>query len=323
MDKKYQIFISSTYKDLIDARKKVSDEILKSYNLPIGMELFSASDKSQWEIITKIIDETDYYVLILGHRYGSLNEDGIGYTEMEYDYAKSLGIPILSFVRKDDVSTKPSERESDPLLLEKLKAFKEKVTADKMCEFWETEDELNSKVMSALYKEFYTSPRIGWVRGDRIKENEALKDKNLKLQEENNKLKLQLEKLKLKESNKRVMKTGYTYEEIKILLENKTIKFNTGEFGLKKARELSLLEALVTFETFFSNGVASSSNGSDQEILFHRIGPHLITMGLAENKNKPKVYYTITSLTEDGRKFLTLYNLETLKENKSSLKGIS
>lgn len=204
--KKYQIFISSTYKDLIQARKKVSDAILKSYHFPVGMELFSAGDKSQWEVITKIIDKTDYYILILGHRYGSLSPEGIGYTEMEYNYAKSLGIPVLSFIRHDDVATKQYERESDPELIEKLEIFRKNAMANKMCDFWETEEDLESKILMALYKSFATNPRTGWVRGDQAinpeianeialltKENRELKNKLENFQKEERKPEIELE----------------------------------------------------------------------------------------------------------------------------------
>ena len=72
MEKKFQIFISSTYEDLKSARKKVQDAILSMYHFPVGMELFGAADEEQWEIIQETIDSSDYYILILGYRYGSI-----------------------------------------------------------------------------------------------------------------------------------------------------------------------------------------------------------------------------------------------------------
>ena len=71
MQKKYQIFISSTYEDLKTERQKIQDAILSMYHFPIGMEMFSAGDEDQWKIIQETIDSSDYYVLIIGHRYGS------------------------------------------------------------------------------------------------------------------------------------------------------------------------------------------------------------------------------------------------------------
>ena len=91
MERKYQIFVSSTYEDLKDERKEVVQAILKCNCIPAGMELWPASSKSQWEIIKSVIDESDYYLLIIAGKYGSegMDDDGkkIGFTEMEFDYA--------------------------------------------------------------------------------------------------------------------------------------------------------------------------------------------------------------------------------------------
>lgn len=56
LDKRYQIFISSTYKDLIEERQKVTQAILKLYHFPIGMEMFHADNKEQWCQIKNTID---------------------------------------------------------------------------------------------------------------------------------------------------------------------------------------------------------------------------------------------------------------------------
>ena len=66
MEKKYQIFISSTYTDLIEERKKVRDTILNMLHFPVGMEVFGAADEEQWEIIKDTIDSSDYYVHMTG-----------------------------------------------------------------------------------------------------------------------------------------------------------------------------------------------------------------------------------------------------------------
>ena len=83
---KYQIFISSTYEDLKEERDEVIKAVLEMGHIPVGMEMFSAADEEQWKLITRQIDQTDYYVVIVAHRYGSV----IGkksYTEKEYEYA--------------------------------------------------------------------------------------------------------------------------------------------------------------------------------------------------------------------------------------------
>ena len=96
-DKRYQVFISSTFRDLIDERQAVLKAVLELDHMPAGMELFPAADDQAWQLIKDVIDSSDYYVLLIGGRYGSFNEEGIGYTEKEYDYArkKKAVIPLL------------------------------------------------------------------------------------------------------------------------------------------------------------------------------------------------------------------------------------
>ena len=164
-NKKYQVFVSSTYKDLINEREKIIETILSLYHFPVGMEMFSADDSEQWEIIQETINVSDYYVIIIGHRYGSISSDGVSYTEKEYDYAKEKGIPILAFIKDRNAATLPEERESDSVLAAKLDSFVEKATKSKMCDFWGNIDELATKVAIALPKVFSRKPQIGWVRG--------------------------------------------------------------------------------------------------------------------------------------------------------------
>ncbi|VDR25942.1 Uncharacterised protein [Raoultella terrigena] len=164
-DKKYQVFVSSTYIDLIDARKKIIETVLSLYHFPVGMEMFSADDSEQWEIIRETIDASDYYVIIIGHKYGSTSVNGISYTEMEYDYAKSLNIPVLAFIRNRDVFTKQNEREDDLSKAKELDRFIEKAKANKMCDFWESIEDLATKVAIALPKVMRRTPRIGGLEG--------------------------------------------------------------------------------------------------------------------------------------------------------------
>lgn len=61
MEKKYQIFISSTFTDLIDERQAAVEAILRAGHIPAGMELFTSTNKTQWDVIKKWINESDIY----------------------------------------------------------------------------------------------------------------------------------------------------------------------------------------------------------------------------------------------------------------------
>jgi hypothetical protein len=46
--KKYQVFVSSTYIDLIDERQEIMHALLELDCIPAGMELFPAANEDQW-----------------------------------------------------------------------------------------------------------------------------------------------------------------------------------------------------------------------------------------------------------------------------------
>lgn len=187
MDKRYQVFISSTFRDLEVERKEVMEAIINLNCFPAGMEMFPAADMEQFDYIKPIIDRSDYYVLIIAGKYGSVADDGISYTEKEYDYAKEKGIPILVFVKKDIDHIEVVKTDNNPELRIKLDKFREKAMKNTLAKFWDTTLELKYIVHDSLTKAFTISPRDGWVKGGEITEVETLR-KLEKLREENTKL---------------------------------------------------------------------------------------------------------------------------------------
>lgn len=197
MDKKYQIFISSTYTDLIAERKYVQDVILSMNHFPVGMELFSAASEEQWEIIKRTIDTSDFYVLIIGYRYGSEMPDGVGYTEREYLYAKERGVPVIVFIKQEGLPAKEVDIETSQSKKRKLKEFVKKAKLGREVSWWSTKEELGQKVTISLYKEFERVQRPGWLRADEFHsqaEFEEMKKTIDKLQRDNEELKKELSK---------------------------------------------------------------------------------------------------------------------------------
>ena len=60
--RKFSIFISSTYEDLKKERQALVGVALENNFIPVGMEQFHAAPTSQWNVITKMIDECDFYL---------------------------------------------------------------------------------------------------------------------------------------------------------------------------------------------------------------------------------------------------------------------
>lgn len=166
MDKRYQVFVSSTFTDLKEERKAVIEGLLNAKYIPAGMEMFSASNDEQFKYIKKIIDTCDYYILIIGARYGSINSStGKSFTEQEYDYAVEKNIPILAFLHADPYNL-PYEKRDDKKR-ELLEKFREKVSKERLCKMWHTSGELISSVIISLNDEVVNNPQMGWTRNYR------------------------------------------------------------------------------------------------------------------------------------------------------------
>ncbi|WP_176055821.1 DUF4062 domain-containing protein [Brucella intermedia] len=172
---RYQVFLSSTFTDLKEERAEVIQALWELDCIPTGMEAFLASNISQWDVIQRVIDECDYYILIIGGRYGSVTEDGISYTEKEYDYAKKINLPILAFVhaKPDDIPI--SKSESSEGLRKKLEAFRNKVMKAHPVRHWNTAHELGGLASRSLIQEIKRTPRPGWIRNDGESPVELLK----------------------------------------------------------------------------------------------------------------------------------------------------
>lgn len=172
MNVKYQVFISSTYEDLRAERDQVIKAVLEMGHIPVGMEMFSAADEEQWKIIMRQIDESDYYVVIVAHRYGSVVES-VSYTEKEYDYALSKSVPIIGFII-DNSAAWPADRvDTDTDKKAAVQAFKEKLRR-KPIGTWTTSTDLYGKFSIALMKLTTANPRPGWVRSTEVSGPEVM-----------------------------------------------------------------------------------------------------------------------------------------------------
>jgi hypothetical protein len=164
-NRKYQIFVSSTFTDLIDERRAVTEVILSMGHIPVGMELFEAGNEDQWSYIRSRIAEVDYYILILAERYGSLGPGGISYTEMEYRHAIEIGVPVAGLLLDQAQRKLWPIGKSDPDNRKRLEAFR-KLCQTRMVSHWSDAGSLTSKCQLALRGLFSRHPRVGWVPAD-------------------------------------------------------------------------------------------------------------------------------------------------------------
>ncbi|TQM89912.1 DUF4062 domain-containing protein [Roseinatronobacter monicus] len=188
MEKIFHVFVSSTYSDLIDERKKVSEAVAKAGFVAEGMEIFPASSQKQMDFIERVIDRCDYYILIVAGRYGSVSEDGLSYTEKEFRYAKSKGIPVLAFLRGKVDELPKAKTESDAENQLKLDKLVTDLKSNALVDFWLNPDELSTKALAALAQARISHEGVGWIRADQAAGLDVLNEVN-DLRKENSALK--------------------------------------------------------------------------------------------------------------------------------------
>lgn len=167
--RKFSIFISSTYEDLKKERQALVGVSLENNFIPVGMEQFHAAPTSQWNVITKMIDECDFYLLVIGGRYGSIDEEtGLSYTEKEYKYAKTKKIPILVLIRQHSAifESKKDTGDNKYKKIEKLDKFRSTVENDNNTVDYFTDLNDLKYVASSTFKNAadYVDKDAGWVR---------------------------------------------------------------------------------------------------------------------------------------------------------------
>lgn len=172
IQKKLQVFVSSTYVDLIEERQKAVEAILNAGHIPAGMELFKAG-KSQMETIKKWINESDVYCLILGGRYGSIEkESGFSYTQLEYEYALLQGKPVFAIVLSDSMIYQKAANDPKGNYIEegenqfKYQQFKNQV-GERIYKVVSNIEEIANCVSLQLYDILIeqSAELTGWVRG--------------------------------------------------------------------------------------------------------------------------------------------------------------
>jgi nucleoside 2-deoxyribosyltransferase len=186
MERRYQVFVSSTYEDLEDERREVIQALLSMGCFPAGMELFPAADDDQWTLIEKEIDQSDYYLVISAGKYGSVHPaENKSFTQMEYEYAVSKGKPVIAFLHRDlgKLPLEKTERQEDRRL--QLEAFRQ-LAKTRLCKMWDSCDSLAKAVYQSVHHVMQEKPSAGWVRATGVyDESEMLTLQNRSLQLQN------------------------------------------------------------------------------------------------------------------------------------------
>lgn len=183
MDKRFQVFVSSTYEDLREERATVIKALLQLDCFPSGMELFPAADDDSLTLIKSMIDDCDYYLIILAGRYGSLERlSGKSYTHLEYEHALAMGKPTIALLHSDPGSLPTNDSEKTDDGRRRLEGFRAELR-EKNCRLWADLSELVAAVFTGVQYLRRTRPAVGWIRASNAP-SEELKDEILRLRRE-------------------------------------------------------------------------------------------------------------------------------------------
>ncbi|MCP4257251.1 MAG: DUF4062 domain-containing protein [Planctomycetes bacterium] len=145
-----KVFVSSTTKDLGDARKKVCDQLLQLNLQPDGMDFYTSDPNPPKQLDQTKVDECDAVVVIVGHLYGSSPKGGKkSFTELEYDVAIASGKPVYPFMASDEFLFSSTLREDDATS-KKLQAFRDRLQKNYTIAYFNTIENLCTKVVAAF-----------------------------------------------------------------------------------------------------------------------------------------------------------------------------
>lgn len=216
--KKLQVFVSSTYTDLITERQAAVSAILSAGHIPAGMELFTAGDESQMDVIKQWIDESDVFMLILGGRYGSLEPtSGKSYTHLEYEYAASQNKPLFACVI-NEAAIETRVKAAGTAAIEKVNGIKlaefRALVLTKLSKFWDDAKDIKIAVTETLAHLARREELVGWVRASGQTDLAGLLNEMTRLSNENAKLRSETGK-----ASDVPQFNGLTFAELKFLLE--------------------------------------------------------------------------------------------------------
>jgi len=161
---KYHIFIGSILDDLKNERREIPRIIMELGHIPVTAEYLNSSAKNYEQLLTKTIEECDYFIAVAAHKYVPAGEK-TSPLEAEYNIAYRKKIPVISLIIDEKARWKASKKEKDAALVKKLDDLKKRLYAG-ACETWLNTTDLYMKLQSLLILQMNLSPQCGWVRAD-------------------------------------------------------------------------------------------------------------------------------------------------------------
>jgi hypothetical protein len=152
-----QVFVSSTYTDLVDYRQSVCERIRQIGAVDVTMEHLGARDERPKDECVRLAKSSDIFIGVYAHRYGTIPKgEQLSITELEYQAATEAGVKRLIYMVDECVPWLPKHVDQGKQAL-RLETLKAKLKADHVVKFFTNKDDLAASVAADLGREFVFS----------------------------------------------------------------------------------------------------------------------------------------------------------------------
>ena len=247
LDKRYQVFITTSGKEMQPERMVVTQTL-------IGMGFFSWGLEQRTPLSTAFarrqIDDCDYVLLLLGSQYGEQSVSGVGYMHLEYIYAVTKQKPIIVFMHDAPETRQNDLQDQTTALKDKFKEFRHQLQKEvEQVVTYKTLRDLELAVRSYMPQMLERYPVVGWVRPQNLQV----------LQDEIDKLKSQLAKARSEQTTVHGLKEVDPFLTLPKVYSNEIFSFDyrmhayqDGNFReLTPMREMSWLELVKVLSSEF------------------------------------------------------------------------
>ena len=163
VDKRYLVYMASSYTDVVGERLKLEYALLSSGAFP--WEFSERRTSLNTAKARQQIDESDYVVFILSGKYGDLSASGISYLHLDFAYAYNKNKVIISFIDLHPDRKIRENQETDPELIKKLDAFRTLLKKDSTYVYEYTNNfHLERGAKALLAQAISEKPAVGWIR---------------------------------------------------------------------------------------------------------------------------------------------------------------
>jgi hypothetical protein len=148
-----KVYLSSTYKDLVDHRKAICQTLRRNQYDVINMEDYVATDERPLTVCLADVAACELYVGIFAWRYGYIpaqeNPEEKSITELEFRHAAKLGKSCLIFLLDPEASWKVSLIDKGPAFAA-ITSLRDELARDYTARFFSEIDELANEVHTAV-----------------------------------------------------------------------------------------------------------------------------------------------------------------------------